>query len=111
MKTSKAKMFSEIYQYKHFSRLQVTFWDSKETINKNYESLIKILQENDSKPPVEQKNYGLTQLDLKKSYNIITDEKERESYLSFLKYYYFLSEPISLQQLKKKMINYSKYLR
>ena len=105
MKTSKAKMFSEIYQYKHFSRLQVTFWDSKETINKNYESLIKILQENDSKPPVEQKNYGLTQLDLKKSYNIITDEKERESYLSFLKYYYFLSEPISLHQLKKNYYN------
>ena len=105
MKTSKAKMFSEIYQYKHFSRLQVTFWDSKETINKNYESLIKILQENDSKPPVEQKNYGLTQLDLKKSYNIITDEKERESYLSFLKYYYFLSEPISLRQLKKNYYN------
>jgi len=105
MKKTKAKMFSEIYQYKHFNVLQVTFWDTKETIAKNYESLLKILEENNSKPQDEQQNYGLTKESLTQSYKIITDETERENYLSFLKYYYFLSEPISLQQLKKNYYN------
>ena len=50
-------------------------------------------------------NYGLTKESLTQSYKIITDETERENYLSFLKYYYFLSEPISLQQLKKNYYN------
>ena len=105
METTNAKMLSEIYQYKHFSILQATFWDTKETITKNYEALLKILEENNSKSESEQKNYGMTPESLKQSYIMLTDPKEREKYLSFLKYYYFLSEPISLQQLKKNYYN------
>lgn len=99
------KSYTEMYQQKHFSILQVTFWDTKETIRKNYESLLKILQENESKPPNERKDYKITQDSLKQSYIILTAQKERENYLSFLKYYYFLSEPISLKQLKKNYHN------
>jgi len=99
------KNFSEIYQQKHFSILQVTYWDTKEIIRKNYESLLKILQENESKPPNERKDYKITQESLKQSYIILTAQKERENYLSFLKYYYFLSQPISLKQLKKNYYN------
>ena len=105
MKNKKAKMFSEIYQYKHFNILQATFWDTKETISKNYESLMKILEENNLKPQNEQQNYGMTPESLTQSYKILNDVTERENYLSFLKYYYFLSEPISLQQLKKNYYN------
>ena len=105
MKNNKAKMFSEIYQYKHFNILQATFWDTKETISKNYEFLMKILEENNSKPQNEQQNYGMTPESLTQSYKILNDVTERENYLSFLKYYYFLSEPISLQQLKKNYYN------
>lgn len=105
MKNNKAKMFSEIYQYKHFNILQATFWDTKETISKNYESLMKILEENNSKPQNDQQNYGMTPESLTQSYKILNDVTERENYLSFLKYYYFLSEPISLQQLKKNYYN------
>ena len=99
------KSYTEMYQQKHFSILQVTFWDTKETIRKNYESLLKILQENESKSPNERKDYKITQDSLKQSYIILTAQKERENYLSFLKYYYFLSEPISLKQLKKNYHN------
>ena len=105
MKTTKAKMFSEIYQYKHFSILQATFWDSNETITRNYESLLKILEENSSKSENVQTNYGMTPESLTTSYKILTDPNERENYLSFLKYYYFLSEPISLKQLKNRYYN------
>mgnify|MGYP002869751401 CR=1 FL=1 len=99
------KNFSEMYQQKHFSILQVTYWDTKEIIRKNYESLQKILQENESKPSNERKDYKITQESLKQSYIILTAQKERENYLSFLKYYYFLSQPISLKQLKKNYYN------
>ena len=100
-----SKMFSDIYKTKHFSVLKVTFWDTKETITKNYESLQKILEENESKPPEEKKNYGMTQESLALSYKILTDPEERENYLNFLKNYYFLSEPTTLQQLKKNYHN------
>ena len=100
-----SKMFSDIYKTKHFSVLKVTFWDTKETITKNYESLQKILEENESKPPEEKKNYGMTQESLTLSYKILTDPEERENYLNFLKNYYFLSEPTTLQQLKKNYHN------
>ena len=100
-----SKLFSEIYHHKHFSLLQVTFWDTQETITKNYESLIKILKDNGSKPPNEKKNYGITSETLTLSYKILTEPKDRENYLYFLKNYYFLSEPISLQQLKKNYHN------
>ena len=105
MRAQNSKMLSGLYQQKHFSLLKVTFWDTKEKITKNYELLLKILQENDSKPLPERNNYGITIESLKKTYNLLTDPKERESYLSFLKYYYFLSEPISLPQLKKNYHN------
>ena len=102
---SNSKIFSEIYHHKHFSQLQVTFWDTKETITKNYETLIKILKDNESRPSNEKKNYGITSESLTLSYKILTEPKERENYLYFLKNYYFLSEPISLQQLKKNYHN------
>ena len=100
-----SKIFSEMYHHKHFSQLQVTFWDTKETITKNYETLIKILKDNESRPSNEKKNYGITSESLTLSYKILTEPKERENYLYFLKNYYFLSEPISLQQLKKNYHN------
>ena len=100
-----SKIFSEMYHHKHFSQLQLTFWDTKETITKNYESLIKILKDNESRPSNEKKNYGITSESLTLSYKILTEPKERENYLYFLKNYYFLSEPISLQQLKKNYHN------
>ena len=100
-----SNIFSEKYHHKHFSLLQVTFWDTKETITKNYESLIKILKDNESKPAKEKKNYGITPELLALSYKILTEPKEREDYLYFLKNYYFLAEPISLQQLKKNYFN------
>ena len=96
---------SELYQHKHFNILQVTFWDTKETIEKNYTSILKILKENNIKPQKERKDYGITVELLEKSYKILTDPNEREHYLSFLKYYYFLAEPISLQQLKNNYNN------
>jgi hypothetical protein len=105
MESLNSKMHSEIYQQNHFNILQATFWDTKETITKNYESLLKILKENESKSPEERKNYGITPELLEISYKILTDPNERENYLSFLKYYYFLSEPTSLQQLKKSYHN------
>ena len=105
MESLNSKMFSEIYHQKHFNILQVTFWDTKETITKNYESLLKILKENESKSPEERKNYGITPELLETSYKILTEPNERENYLSFLKYYFFLSEPTSLQQLKKSFHN------
>ena len=105
MESLNSKMFSEIYHQKHFNILQVTFWDTKETITKNYESLLKILKENESKSPEKRKNYGITPELLETSYKILTEPNERENYLSFLKYYFFLSEPTSLQQLKKSFHN------
>jgi hypothetical protein len=66
---------------------------------------MKILEENSSKPQNDQQNYGMTPESLTQSYKILNDVTERENYLSFLKYYYFLSEPISLQQLKKNYYN------
>ena len=99
------KIMSELYQHKLFNILQVTFWDTKETIEKNYTSILKILKENNIKPQKERKDYGITVELLEKSYKILTDPNEREHYLSFLKYYYFLAEPISLQQLKNNYNN------
>lgn len=105
MKTSNSKMFSEIYQIKHFSVLHVTFWDTKEKIKQNYDSLLKIVLENEAKSPEERKNYLINQESLTTSYKILVGIKERENYLSFLKYYYFMSQPISLIQLKKNYCN------
>jgi hypothetical protein len=81
MESLNSKMFSEIYHQKHFNILQVTFWDTKETITKNYESLLKILKENESKSPEERKNYGITPELLETSYKILTEPNERENYL------------------------------
>ena len=105
MNPQNKKNIPEIYQQRHFSILKVTFWDTKETIQKNYESLHKILQENESKPKNERKDYKITEDTLKQSYIILTAQQKREEYLSFLKYYYFLSQPISLKQLKKNYHN------
>ena len=102
MNSQKAKMLSELFKYKHFSSLQSTFWDPPEQIKKNYEIISKNLEQNSLS-----KNNGmsLTQSSLKDSYELLTDPKKRQNYLTFLKYYYFLSEPISLQQLKKNYHN------
>jgi hypothetical protein len=102
MKTAPTKkQFREYYQLKHFNILECTFWDTPEKIKNNYEALNKILEDNNKKPTQERKNYSITQETLKESYNCLIDKEERENYLSFLKYYYFLSEPITLNQLKK----------
>ena len=102
MNSQKAKILSELFKYKHFSSLQSTFWDPPEQIKKNYEIISKNLEQNSLS-----KNNGmsLTQSSLKDSYELLTDPKKRQNYLTFLKYYYFLSEPISLQQLKKNYHN------
>ena len=47
----------------------------------------------------------MTKESLQESYDFLTKEEQRNNYLSFLKYYYFLSEPVSLNQLKKNYSN------
>ena len=105
MDPNPTKQFNETYKINHFNVLQSTFWDSKEKIKQNYDSLVSILEENDKKPEGERIKYNLTKQSLKESYNFLTNKEERENYLSFLKYYYFLSEPITLGQLKKNYNN------
>ena len=103
--TENKKIFSENYKIKHFSVLQSTFWDSQEKIKQKYDALNQLLEENNKKPEDEKKDYQMTVESLKLSYDILTKDEQRESYLSFLKYYYFLSEPITLNQLKKNYNN------
>ena len=105
MKKSKTNIFTEIYQYKLFNILQVTYWDNYETITKHYEALLKILQEKKPKFQEDEITNPITPELLKMSYKLLTDPKKREEYLSFLKYYYILAEPLSLQQLKKNYYN------
>ena len=99
------KQYSEKYKINHFSVLQSTFWDSQEKIKQNYDALMKIIEENNKKPEEERKKLAITAESLKESYTFLTQEQERQNYLSFLKYYYFLSEPLSLHQLKKNFNN------
>jgi hypothetical protein len=99
------KQFNEIYKIRHFHALQVSFWDSEEKIKQNYEALKKLLEENNKKPKDQCLNLDITPESLKESYNFLTKKEERENYLNFLKYYYFLSEPITLNQLKKNFSN------
>ena len=103
--TENKKIFSENYKIKHFSVLQSTFWDSQEKIKQKYDALNQLLEENNKKPEDEKKDYQMTVESLKLSYDILTKDEQRESYLSFLKYYYFLSEPFTLNQLKKNYNN------
>ena len=103
--TENKKIFSENYKIKHFSVLQSTFWDSQEKIKQKYDALNQLLEENNKKPDDEKKDYQMTVESLKLSYDILTKDEQRESYLSFLKYYYFLSEPFTLNQLKKNYNN------
>ena len=103
--TDNTKQFNEKYKTKHFNVLQSTFWDSTETITKNFEALKKILDDNSKKPEKERKNFNITKESLQESYDFLTKEEQRNNYLSFLKYYYFLSEPVSLNQLKKNYSN------
>ena len=105
MKKSKTNIFTEIYQYKLFNLLQVTYWDNNETITKHYEALLKILQEKKPKFQEDEITNPITPELLKMSYKLLTDPKKREEYLYFLKYYYILAEPLSLQQLKKNYYN------
>ena len=102
---SNIKQFNERYKIKHFNVLQATFWDSKEKIKQNFDALSKVLEENSKLPENERKNFNMTQESLKESYTFLTQEDQRHNYLSFLKYYYFLSQPISLNQLKKHYNN------
>ena len=102
---SHTKQFNEKYKIKHFNVLQATFWDSKEKIKHNFDALNKVLEENSKLPKNERKNYYMTKESLQESYNFLTQEEQRRNYLSFLKYYYFLSEPVSLNQLKKNYNN------
>ena len=100
------KKFNEKkYTVKHFSRLQSTFWDSSETITQNYEKLKKIIEENNIKPEQNDMDFQITSESLKESYDFLINQEQRQNYLSFLKYYYFLSEPITLNQLKKNYFN------
>ena len=66
---------------------------------------MKVLEENNKKPPNERKNFHITMESLKESYSFLTNEEQRQNYLSFLKYYYFLSEPLTLNQLKRNFNN------
>lgn len=102
---SQTKQFNEKYKIKHFNVLQATFWDSKEKIKHNFDALNKVIEENSKLPENERKNYYMTKESLQESYNFLTQEEQRRNYLSFLKYYYFLSEPVSLNQLKKNYNN------
>ena len=88
---SHTKQFNEKYKIKHFNVLQATFWDSKEKIKHNFDALNKVLEENSKLPKNERKNYYMTKESLQESYNFLTQEEQRRNYLSFLKYYYFLS--------------------
>lgn len=100
------KKFNEKnYTIKHFSRLQSTFWDSSETIKQNYEKLKKIIEENNIQPEQDGVDFQITSESLKESYDFLMNQEQRQNYLSFLKYYYFLSEPITLNQLKKNYFN------
>ena len=99
------KEYSDKYKIKHFDILQSTFWDSPEKIKQNYDSLMKILEDNNKKPPNERKNFSITVESLKESYSFLTNEEQRQNYLSFLRYYYFLSEPLTLGQLKRNFNN------
>jgi len=99
------KQFNEKYKIRHFNILQATFWDSNEKIKKNYEALKKIIEENNQKPVDKRLYIGLTMEALNESYLFLMNKEERENYLSFLKYYYFLSEPLTLNQLKKSYNN------
>lgn len=103
--SSNIKQFNEKYKIRHFNILQSTFWDSKEKIKQNYDNLNKIVEENNKKPKEKQKNFLITAESLKQSYNFLTNEEELQNYLSFLKYYYFVSEPLSLSQLQKNYNN------
>ena len=89
--SSNIKQFNEKYKIRHFNILQSTFWDSKEKIKQNYDNLNKIVEENNEKPKEKQKNFLITAESLKQSYNFLINEEERQNYLSFLKYYYFVS--------------------
>ena len=99
------KEYSDKYKIKHFDILQSTFWDSPEKIKQNYDSLMKVLEDNNKKPPNERKNFSITVESLKESYSFLTNEEQRQNYLSFLRYYYFLSEPLTLGQLKRNFNN------
>ena len=83
--TSAKKQFNKTYNQKHFNILQSTFWDTTEKIKQNYDSLTKILEENNKKPEAERKNFGITQESLNESYTFLTQEEERKNYLYFLK--------------------------
>ena len=67
--------------------------------------MLKILE--DKKPKFQENEITnpITPELLKMSYKLLTDPKKREEYLYFLKYYYILAEPLSLQQLKKNYYN------
>ena len=106
MKNSRGNIYTEIYQYKPFSLLQVTFWDTNETISKHYEALLKTLKEKNSKyQEGKKKKNQITPELLTLSYKLLIDPKQREDYLTFLKQYYILAEPLSLQQLKNNYYN------
>ena len=102
---SGTKQFNEKYKIRHFNILQATFWDSNEKIKQNYEALRKIIEENNQKPVDKRLYISLTMEALNESYLFLLNKEERENYLSFLKYYYFLSEPLTLNQLKKSYNN------
>jgi hypothetical protein len=67
--------------------------------------LKKIIEENNIKPEQNDMDFQITSESLKESYDFLINQEQRQNYLSFLKYYYFLSEPITLNQLKKNYFN------
>ena len=102
---SEKKIFNEQYKQKHFNILEVTFWDPLEKIKENYEALTKLLQGNSEKSELIKKNFNLTTESINESYNLLSNHEERQKYLAYLKFYYFLCEPVNLSQLKKNYNN------
>jgi len=102
---SEKKIFNEQYKQKHFNILEVTFWDPLEKIKENYEALTKLLQGNSEKSELIKKNFNLTTESINESYNLLSNIEERQKYLAYLKFYYFLCEPVNLSQLKKNYNN------
>ena len=96
--------FYENLNQKNFHNLQITYWDNLEKLNENYNKLSQLIVDNESKNELEKQNFINLEL-LVKSYKILIEEEHRRNYLLFLKYNYFLAEPLTLHQLHKNYYN------
>ena len=94
--TSHLKPFNENHTIKYYHTLRSTFWNDAQTINENYQHIQDILLSSQSQSSQEH---------IKQSYQVLTDQKERSDYITFLFYNYILSQPFSLYQLKTNFNN------